>query len=301
MARFSFGGGCAGPCRARPSDAHAQDGPRIGPCPPRNRSGEAAGGDRSRAAAQHRRAGDGALDRDPRRRAVDVVVSLTTPGCPIRNHFQEAVVQNVSELEGVNRVEVGFDVLSDGEKGELQQKLGRGKAPRRRACPGQERDLRRLRQGRGRQVDDDRQPRRRAPRRGPLRRRARLRRLWLLDPAHARRQPQARRLARAQDHPAGLAGRPEGDVDRLLRRGERRRRLARTDAPQGDPAVPRGRRLGRARLPAARPAARHRRRLDDAGTAAAAGQDPDRDHARSRRPRASPRAPPRWPARSTSR
>jgi ATP-binding protein involved in chromosome partitioning len=60
---------------------------------------------------------------------VEVVVSLTTPGCPIRNHFQQAVVQNVAELEGVNRVEVGFDVLSDGEKSELQQKLGRGKLP----------------------------------------------------------------------------------------------------------------------------------------------------------------------------
>jgi ATP-binding protein involved in chromosome partitioning len=60
---------------------------------------------------------------------VEVVVSLTTPGCPIRSHFQDAVVKNVSELEGVNRVEVGFDVLSDGEKGELQQKLGRNKLP----------------------------------------------------------------------------------------------------------------------------------------------------------------------------
>src|SRR5918996_1608193 len=60
---------------------------------------------------------------------VEVVVSLTTPGCPIRNHFQTAVVQNVSELEGVSAVEVGFDVLSDGEKSELQQKLGGGKLP----------------------------------------------------------------------------------------------------------------------------------------------------------------------------
>ena len=60
---------------------------------------------------------------------VNVVVSLTTAGCPIRNHFQQAVVQNVSELEGVSAVEVGFDVLSDGEKSELQQKLGRGKLP----------------------------------------------------------------------------------------------------------------------------------------------------------------------------
>ncbi|MGH2955519.1 MAG: Mrp/NBP35 family ATP-binding protein [Solirubrobacterales bacterium] len=60
---------------------------------------------------------------------VEVVVSLTTPGCPIRSHFQQAVAQNVSELEGVSAVEVGFDVLSDGEKSDLQQKLGRRKLP----------------------------------------------------------------------------------------------------------------------------------------------------------------------------
>jgi ATP-binding protein involved in chromosome partitioning len=56
---------------------------------------------------------------------VDVVVSLTTPGCPIRSHFQEAVVRQVSELEGVTGVGVGFDVLSDEEKQGLQQALGR--------------------------------------------------------------------------------------------------------------------------------------------------------------------------------
>ena len=60
---------------------------------------------------------------------VDVVVSLTTAGCPIRNHFQQAVAQNVAELDGVSSVEVGFDVLSDEEKSGLQQKLGRGKLP----------------------------------------------------------------------------------------------------------------------------------------------------------------------------
>ncbi|MGZ5335968.1 MAG: Mrp/NBP35 family ATP-binding protein [Solirubrobacterales bacterium] len=60
---------------------------------------------------------------------VDVIVSLTTPGCPIRSHFQTAVADNVSQLEGVSRVEVGFDVLSDGEKSELQQRLGRPNLP----------------------------------------------------------------------------------------------------------------------------------------------------------------------------
>ena len=60
---------------------------------------------------------------------VDVVVSLTTPGCPIRNHFEEAVAKAVGALEGVKRVTVAFDVLSDQEKSDLQRKLGRGSLP----------------------------------------------------------------------------------------------------------------------------------------------------------------------------
>jgi ATP-binding protein involved in chromosome partitioning len=61
--------------------------------------------------------------------AIAVTVSLTTPGCPIRSHFQTAVVQAVSALEGVSRVDVDFDVLSDSEKSDLQRKLGRGGLP----------------------------------------------------------------------------------------------------------------------------------------------------------------------------
>ena len=60
---------------------------------------------------------------------VDVVVSLTTPGCPIRSHFEQAVTQKVSELEGVTRVKVGFDVLSPDEKQGLVTKLGRNRLP----------------------------------------------------------------------------------------------------------------------------------------------------------------------------
>src|SRR5919106_4084879 len=56
---------------------------------------------------------------------VDVTVSLTTPGCPIKGHFQTAVAKHVSTVEGVTRVNVGFDVLTDQEKSGLQQKLGR--------------------------------------------------------------------------------------------------------------------------------------------------------------------------------
>jgi ATP-binding protein involved in chromosome partitioning len=56
---------------------------------------------------------------------VRVTVSLTTPGCPIRSHFETAVRQAVGALDGVDRVEVSFDVLSDQEKAGLQRKLGR--------------------------------------------------------------------------------------------------------------------------------------------------------------------------------
>src|SRR5579862_3506093 len=61
--------------------------------------------------------------------AVDVMVSLTTPGCPIRSHFQTGVAQAVRGLEGVTGVNVSFDVLSDNEKANLGRKLGRGSLP----------------------------------------------------------------------------------------------------------------------------------------------------------------------------
>jgi ATP-binding protein involved in chromosome partitioning len=60
---------------------------------------------------------------------VDVTVSLTTPGCPIKGHFQTSVVDAVSALEGVTHVNVYFDVLDDTQKQALQQKLGRGSLP----------------------------------------------------------------------------------------------------------------------------------------------------------------------------
>ncbi|HEV7806000.1 MAG TPA: P-loop NTPase [Solirubrobacteraceae bacterium] len=60
---------------------------------------------------------------------VDVMVSLTTPGCPIRNHFVEAVTREAGGVDGVAKVNVAFDVLSAAEKGKLQQTLGRGSLP----------------------------------------------------------------------------------------------------------------------------------------------------------------------------
>ncbi len=60
---------------------------------------------------------------------VDITVSLTTPGCPIKGHFQTAVAEAAGALEGVAHVNVYFDVLDDAQKAALQQKLGRGSLP----------------------------------------------------------------------------------------------------------------------------------------------------------------------------
>jgi ATP-binding protein involved in chromosome partitioning len=60
---------------------------------------------------------------------IDVTVSLTTPGCPIKGHFQTAVAEAVTALEGVTHCNVYFDVLDDTQKAALQQKLGRGSLP----------------------------------------------------------------------------------------------------------------------------------------------------------------------------
>jgi ATP-binding protein involved in chromosome partitioning len=60
---------------------------------------------------------------------VDVTVSLTTAGCPIRNHFQTGVAEAIRKLEGVTGINVSFDVLSDNEKTALGRKLGRAALP----------------------------------------------------------------------------------------------------------------------------------------------------------------------------
>lgn len=60
---------------------------------------------------------------------VEVTVSLTTPGCPIRSHFQTAVTEQTMSVPGVTSVGVGFDVLSDEQKAGISETLGRNKLP----------------------------------------------------------------------------------------------------------------------------------------------------------------------------
>jgi ATP-binding protein involved in chromosome partitioning len=56
---------------------------------------------------------------------VDVTVSLTTAGCPVRGHFQTSVSSALSALPGVTGVNVSFDVLDDAQKAALAHRLGR--------------------------------------------------------------------------------------------------------------------------------------------------------------------------------
>ena len=60
---------------------------------------------------------------------VDVTISLTTAGCPIRDHFQTGVNDAIRGIDGVMGVNISFDVLSDQEKQNLRGKLGRSTLP----------------------------------------------------------------------------------------------------------------------------------------------------------------------------
>ncbi len=145
------------------------------------------------------------------------------------------------------------------------------------ARPLDARDRRRLGQGRRRQVDAHREPRRGVRPARSAGRRARRRRLRALDPAHAGRPPAAGG-GRPHDRPA-RPRRPEADVDRLLPGRERAGDVARADAAPGARAVPVGRPLGRAGHAARGHASRDRRRLHLARAAAAARGGRRRDDA----------------------
>ncbi len=65
----------------------------------------------------------------PEEGRLDVVVSLTSPGYPVRSQYEKGVATVLRRLEGVQQVNVGFDVLTQEEKGALQQRLGRKDLP----------------------------------------------------------------------------------------------------------------------------------------------------------------------------
>ncbi len=61
---------------------------------------------------------------------VSVVIALTVPGCPLRASFQEQVEKALMPLDGVEQVELGFDVMTPEEKATLTSRLRGGVSER---------------------------------------------------------------------------------------------------------------------------------------------------------------------------
>ncbi|HEY2935213.1 MAG TPA: Mrp/NBP35 family ATP-binding protein [Gaiellaceae bacterium] len=57
---------------------------------------------------------------------VTVTIALTVAGCPLRNSFQEQVSAALAPVEGVEAVQLEFDVMSPEERGALTAKLRGG-------------------------------------------------------------------------------------------------------------------------------------------------------------------------------
>jgi len=60
---------------------------------------------------------------------VDVGITLTVPGCPLKARISEDVTSGVKRIEGVKSVDVQFDVMTDEQRTRLKEKLGMATAP----------------------------------------------------------------------------------------------------------------------------------------------------------------------------
>lgn len=60
---------------------------------------------------------------------VDVGITLTVPGCPLKARISDDVTSGVKLIEGVETVNVEFDVMSDEQRAALKEKLGMGTKP----------------------------------------------------------------------------------------------------------------------------------------------------------------------------
>jgi ATP-binding protein involved in chromosome partitioning len=61
---------------------------------------------------------------------VGVTIALTVPGCPLRASFEQQVDQALAPIEGVEAVDLSFDVMTPDEKAALTTKLRGGVAER---------------------------------------------------------------------------------------------------------------------------------------------------------------------------
>jgi ATP-binding protein involved in chromosome partitioning len=61
---------------------------------------------------------------------VSVTIALTVAGCPLRSSFEEQVQNVLRDVPGVERVRLGFDVMTPEERQALTTKLRGGREPR---------------------------------------------------------------------------------------------------------------------------------------------------------------------------
>lgn len=66
---------------------------------------------------------------------VTVGVTLTVPGCPLKDRITSDVTEGVKLIEGVQSVKVQFDVMNDQQRAKLKEKLGMGGQPDSKARP----------------------------------------------------------------------------------------------------------------------------------------------------------------------
>jgi ATP-binding protein involved in chromosome partitioning len=60
---------------------------------------------------------------------VTVGITLTVPGCPLKDKITQDVTRGVSLIPEVKSVKVVFDVMTDEQRARLREKLGLGRAP----------------------------------------------------------------------------------------------------------------------------------------------------------------------------
>lgn len=60
---------------------------------------------------------------------VDVGITLTVPGCPLKARISDDVATGVKQIKGVESVSVKFDVMSDEQRNQLKEKLGMASKP----------------------------------------------------------------------------------------------------------------------------------------------------------------------------
>jgi ATP-binding protein involved in chromosome partitioning len=68
---------------------------------------------------------------------VTVGITLTVPGCPLKQRIHEDVIKGVSLIPGVESVKVEFDVMTDQQREQLRQKLGYGEQTDQTPATGQ--------------------------------------------------------------------------------------------------------------------------------------------------------------------